>query len=70
LVKVLEGPSDVEWCCFHPKGGTVSYHLMVLILSCFDVYLFMLYLYEVGFEVNIMTCVLIERCAHGYRPND
>ena len=24
LVKVLEGPSDVEWCCFHPKGGTVS----------------------------------------------
>ncbi|KAL3792554.1 hypothetical protein HJC23_005524 [Cyclotella cryptica] len=22
LVKVLEGPSDVEWCCFHPKGGT------------------------------------------------
>lgn len=25
LVKVLEGPSDVEWCCFHPKGGTVSF---------------------------------------------
>jgi ribosome assembly protein SQT1 len=23
LVKALEGPSDVEWCCFHPKGGTV-----------------------------------------------
>jgi len=23
LVKTLEGPSDVEWCCFHPKGGTV-----------------------------------------------
>ena len=27
LVKVLEGPSDVEWCCFHPKGGTVSFVL-------------------------------------------
>lgn len=25
LVKVLEGPSDVEWCCFHPKGGTVRF---------------------------------------------
>ncbi len=24
LVKTLEGPSDVEWCCFHPKGGTVG----------------------------------------------
>mmetsp|Transcript_11759 Transcript_11759/g.19149 ORF Transcript_11759/g.19149 Transcript_11759/m.19149 type:complete len:492 (-) Transcript_11759:34-1509(-) len=23
LVQVLEGPSDVEWTCFHPKGGTV-----------------------------------------------
>lgn len=23
LVQVLEGPSDVEWACFHPKGGTV-----------------------------------------------
>jgi ribosome assembly protein SQT1 len=29
LVKSLEGPSDVEWCCFHPKGGTVSYHTAV-----------------------------------------
>jgi WD40 repeat protein len=31
LVKVLEGPSDVEWCCFHPKGGTVSYSLLLLV---------------------------------------
>ena len=23
LVQVLEGPSDVEWATFHPKGGTV-----------------------------------------------
>eukprot|EP00581_Thalassiosira_minuscula_P007324 CAMPEP_0183704188 /NCGR_PEP_ID=MMETSP0737-20130205/1606_1 /TAXON_ID=385413 /ORGANISM="Thalassiosira miniscula, Strain CCMP1093" /LENGTH=484 /DNA_ID=CAMNT_0025931011 /DNA_START=27 /DNA_END=1481 /DNA_ORIENTATION=- len=23
LHHVLEGPSDVEWTCFHPKGGTV-----------------------------------------------
>lgn len=23
LVRVLEGPSDVEWTTFHPKGGTV-----------------------------------------------
>jgi len=23
LDHVLEGPSDVEWTCFHPKGGTV-----------------------------------------------
>jgi angio-associated migratory cell protein len=23
LVKELEGPTDVEWLCFHPKGGTV-----------------------------------------------
>ena len=22
-VKELEGPSDVEWLCFHPKGGSV-----------------------------------------------
>jgi ribosome assembly protein SQT1 len=32
LVKVLEGPSDVEWCCFHPKGGTVS--LIVCLWCC------------------------------------
>lgn len=23
LVHSFEGPTDVEWCCFHPKGGTV-----------------------------------------------
>jgi ribosome assembly protein SQT1 len=23
-LKDLEGPSDVEWLCFHPKGGSVS----------------------------------------------
>lgn len=22
-IKELEGPSDVEWICFHPKGGSV-----------------------------------------------
>ena len=32
LVKVLEGPSDVEWCCFHPKGGTVSFFIVVGLL--------------------------------------
>ena len=30
LVKVLEGPSDVEWCCFHPKGGTVSFFFCII----------------------------------------
>ncbi len=24
-LKELEGPSDVEWLCFHPKGGSVRY---------------------------------------------
>lgn len=23
VLQVLEGPSDVEWLCFHPKGGSV-----------------------------------------------
>jgi WD40 repeat protein len=43
LVKVLEGPSDVEWCCFHPKGGTVS---LVFIegLSCLMFMMYCVYL--------------------------
>lgn len=35
LVKTLEGPSDVEWCCFHPKGGTVSPFLLFTSCVCF-----------------------------------
>lgn len=26
-LKEFEGPSDVEWVCFHPKGGLVSFSL-------------------------------------------
>ena len=40
LVQALEGPSDVEWCCFHPKGGTVRRSLILFLASipicCFD----------------------------------
>ena len=36
LVKNLEGPSDVEWCCFHPKGGSVrdSFCISVCLFFC------------------------------------
>ncbi len=49
-LKELEGPSDVEWLCFHPKGGSVCN--TVVVLEC------LLYLNPLSFlKYNLTLCV-------------
>lgn len=35
-IKELEGPSDVEWLCFHPKGGSVCNDGLPVNIFCVD----------------------------------